>query len=109
VVTAQGNPDKGSPAGDREPAEPATPILGLDPAVIASRVINEAASHVAVVVKPAAAAAVATTFSFPLILMVAVLFFLLLQRRLDDRDPKLRAAPRNTADVMLEFQDEDGL
>ena len=85
------------------------PAPGLDPAVIAGAVFNEAAVRVAVVVKPAAAAAVATTFSFPLILMMAVLLFLLVQRRLDARDPKLRAAPRSAADSLLEFKDEDGL
>jgi hypothetical protein len=61
------------------------------------------------VVKPAAAAAVASTFSFPLTLMIAVLLFLLVQRHMDARDPKLRAAPRTTAEALLEFQDEDGL
>ena len=108
-MTAQGNSTAGSTGGDRKPSEPAAPIPGLDPGVIAGSVINEAAVRVSAVVKPAAAAAVATTFSFPLILMAAVVFFLLLQRRMDDHDPKLRAAPRATADVMLEFQDEDGL
>ena len=60
-------------------------------------------------VKPAAAAAVATTFSFPLALMVAVLLFLFVQRYLDARDPKLRAAPRSMADALVEFQDEERL
>ena len=109
-MTAQGNTSgTGSPAGDPEPAGPAAPFAGLDAGVIAGKVFTEAAVRVSSVVKPAAAAAIATTFSFPLILMVAVLFFLLGQRRLDDHDPKLRTAPRSTADAMLEFQDEDRL
>jgi hypothetical protein len=41
--------------------------------------------------------------------MLAVLLFLLVQRRLDDRDPKLRAALRSPADALLEFEDEDRL
>ena len=85
------------------------PEPGLDPALIADTVIAEAAVRVGTVVKPAAAAAVASTFSFPLTLMIAVLLFLLVQRHMDARDPKLRAAPRTTAEALLEFQDEDGL
>jgi hypothetical protein len=52
---------------------------------------------------------VASTFSFPLALMLAVLLFLLVQRQLDHRDPKLRAAPRTLADALLAFEDEDRL
>jgi hypothetical protein len=85
------------------------PTLGLDPAVIATIVINDAAIRVAGLVKPAAAAAVATTFSFPLILMLAVLLFLVVQRHLDRRDPKLRASSRTGADAILEFQEEEHL
>ena len=40
---------------------------------------------------------------------IPVLVFLLVQRYVDARDPKLRAAPRSKADVVVEFQDEDGL
>jgi hypothetical protein len=105
-VTAQAEP---GPASGGQGPKPAAPVPGLDPGVIANTVINEAAVRVSVVVKPAAAAAVATTFSFPLALMVAVLVFLLVQRYVDARDPKLRAAPRSKADVVVEFQDEDGL
>jgi hypothetical protein len=109
VVTAQGEPSgAGAPTTGKGP-QPAAPIPGLDPGVIATTVINEAAIRVSVVVKPAAAAAVATTFSFPLALMLAVLLFLLVQRHLDARDPKLRVAPRSNADSVVEFQDEDGL
>jgi hypothetical protein len=77
--------------------------------LIADTVITEAASRVAVVVKPAAVTAVATTFSFPLTLMIAVLLFLLVQRHLDARDPKLRAAPRSTNDALIRYEDEEGL
>jgi len=44
-----------------------------------------------------------------LTLMLAVLGFLLVQRYVDRRDPKLRAAPRSTADGLVEFKDEEGL
>jgi hypothetical protein len=95
----------------RHSAPPAAvvPMLGLDPAVIATIMINEASIRVAALVKPAAAAAVATTFSFPLILMLAVLLFLVVQRHLDRRDPKLRASSRTGADSILEFQEEERL
>jgi hypothetical protein len=99
----------GSGGGAQAPAKPAGPRPGLDPGAIADTVLNEAVVRVSTVVKPAAAAAVATTFSFPLVLMLAVLLFLLVQRWLDARDPKLRAAPRSTAETWLEFQDEERL
>ena len=41
--------------------------------------------------------------------MLAVLVFLLVQRFVDGRDPKLRAAPRSAGEALLEFRDEDGL
>jgi preprotein translocase subunit YajC len=48
-------------------------------------------------------AAVATTFTFPLLLMLAVFFFLITQRRLDERDPKLRNAPLTGAETTIAF------
>jgi hypothetical protein len=99
----------GPPGGNHGSSGDQAPIRGLDPGGIAGSVIHEAATSVSTVVKPAAAAAVAATFSFPLVLMFAVLFFLLVQRRLDDRDPKLRAAPRSQAEAWLEFEEEDRL
>lgn len=98
----------GSPGGGQGSVKP-QPRPGLDSGAIADTVISEAVVRVGTVVKPAAAAAVATTFSFPLTLMIAVLAFLLVQRFIDARDPKLRAAPRFTAESLLEFEDEDGL
>jgi hypothetical protein len=41
--------------------------------------------------------------------MLAVLLFLVVQSRLDDRDPKLRAAPGSTAETLLTFEDEEAL
>lgn len=58
-------------------------------------------------VRPEAVRAVAATFTFPLALAVLVLLFLVLQRRLDDRDPKLRNAPRSTGEAYLAFEEED--
>jgi hypothetical protein len=52
------------------------------------------------------AVVVAATFGFPLALMLAVLLFLIIQSRLDDRDPKLRAAPLTSADTFLPFKNE---
>jgi hypothetical protein len=67
---------------------------------------SQAVTQVAIVVKPAAAAAVATTFTFPLALMIAVLLFVVAQGRVDHRDPKLRAAPRTSAETVLPFEEE---
>jgi hypothetical protein len=102
----QGKTSDTTPTAPRPPAGPGSL---LDPIVIADRVLAEAATQVAAVVRPGAAAAVATTFSFPLTLMLAVLAFLLVQRYVDRRDPKLRAAPRSTAEGLVEFKDEEGL
>jgi hypothetical protein len=102
-----GDPSRGS--STTAPRPTATRPSVLDSIVIADRVLAEAATQVATIVRPGAAAAVATTFSFPLTLMLAVLVFLLVQRYVDRRDPKLRAAPRSTADGLIEFKDEEGL
>jgi hypothetical protein len=102
----QGKSSVSSPTAPRPQVAPGSP---LDPLLIADQVITQAASQVAAVVRPAAAAAVATTFGFPLTLMLAVLVFLLVQRYVDRRDPKLRAAPRSTAEGLLEFKDEERL
>jgi len=106
VSRGQGKTSGGSATAPRPPVAQGSP---LDPIVIADRVLAQAASQVAAVVRPGAAAAVATTFSFPLALMLAVLVFLLVQRYVDRRDPKLRAAPRSTAESLVEFKDEEGL
>ena len=68
---------------------------------------------VVVVVVPVPVVPVSTGAGTPyvnaLTLMLAVLGFLLVQRYVDRRDPKLRAAPRSTADGLVEFKDEEGL
>ena len=101
MATRASNPTAPRPAPAQLPV--------VTPIVIADQALAEAASQVATIVRPAAAAAVAATFSFPLTLMLAVLGFLLVQRYVDRRDPKLRAAPRSTADGLVEFKDEEGL
>jgi hypothetical protein len=58
------------------------------------------------VVRAEAVASVATTFSFPLALALLVVLFLLVQPRLDDRDPKLRTAPRSPADLLVGFEED---
>ena len=58
-------------------------------------------------VKPAVVAALAQTFTFPLALAAIVLLFLLIQSRLDERDPKLRYAPRSAGEAYIEFEEED--
>jgi hypothetical protein len=70
-------------------------------------VLAVVSEQVRTTVKPAAVAAVATTFTFPLALALAVLIFLLIQARLDDRDPKLRYAPRSAGETYVAFQEED--
>ncbi len=74
-----------------------------------SAVVMGAANEVARVVKPAAAAAVAATFGFPLVLTLAVLLFVIAQAQLDKRDPKLRDAPRSTAETRIPFEEESSL
>ena len=51
-----------------------------------------------------AVASVAATFSFPMALALLVVLFLVVQPRLDDRDPKLRTAPRSQADLLVELR-----
>lgn len=96
-------------APPRDGGSPAGAPNALLPAEVVGGVLAAAVEQVATVVKPEAAALVATAFSFPLLLMAAVIFFLIGQGRVDDRDPKLRAAPRTTKDMVLSFQDEEEL
>jgi hypothetical protein len=72
-------------------------------------VASAAADQAAIVVKPSAAVAVASSFAFPLLLMVIVVFFLVVQPRMDGRDPKLRAAPRTAAEMLVPFEEETSL
>jgi hypothetical protein len=120
-----------SPAGPDEPAPTSSPVLvaggsgpgpsatpggavagtgskgsGASPAPREADGFGAAASFAGSLIKPDAAAAVATTFGFPIALMVAVVLFLLLQPRLDDRDPKLRQAPRAHSELLLPFERE---
>jgi hypothetical protein len=64
------------------------------------------AQQAASVVRPEAVASVAATFSFPLALALLVVLFLLVQPRLDDRDPKLRRAPRAASDTLIAFEED---
>ncbi|OGO58557.1 MAG: hypothetical protein A2V85_09980 [Chloroflexi bacterium RBG_16_72_14] len=80
------------------------PSDGLSGAVDA--IVGFAVDGASRVLRPEAAAAVATTFGFPLALALLVLLFLLVQSRLDDRDPKLRSAPRTMADTLVAFEDD---
>ena len=100
----------GGPAG-LDPSSVGGAILpppgGVDGGILA--LVSGVAGQVSQSVKPAAAVAVAATFGFPLLLMIAVLLFLVVQSRLDDRDPKLRAAPLTNADTLIPFRDEDAL
>jgi hypothetical protein len=73
---------------------------------VVDTIISAAAEHVGRIVKPAAAGAVAVTFGFPLILTMAVTAFLAVQHRLDSRDPKLRIAPQNHVETVLQFREE---
>ena len=52
-------------------------------------------------------AALAQNFTFPLSLAVLVVLFLLVQGRLDERDPKLRYAPRSAGEAFIAFEEED--
>jgi hypothetical protein len=69
-------------------------------------IIGYAADGTARAVQPEAAATVVTTFGFPFGLAALVLLFLLIQPRLDERDPKLRRAPRTMSDTLVAFDDD---
>ena len=79
---------------------------GPGPVDLVVNAFNETARTVGNVVKPEAAARVAQTFSFPLALALLVVIFLVVQPRLDDRDPKLRSAPRSPADLLVAFEED---
>jgi hypothetical protein len=64
------------------------------------------AAQAARVVRAEAVASVAANFSFPLALALLVVLFLVVQPRLDDRDPKLRTAPRSRDDQLVGFQED---
>ena len=79
---------------------------GAGPVDLVLGMVNETARSVGNVVKPEAAARVASTFSFPLALALLVVIFLVVQPRLDDRDPKLRSAPRSPSDLLVAFEED---
>jgi hypothetical protein len=116
-VTAAVVPPTGSGAIDGGSGETGGPVIdsvrtptqdrpsdGLSGTVEA--IVGFAVDGASRVLQPEAAAAVATTFGFPLALALLVVLFLLVQSRLDDRDPKLRSAPRTMADTLVAFEDD---
>jgi hypothetical protein len=72
-------------------------------------VLSVTATEAAKVVRPEVAAAVASTFGFPIGLALVVVAFLVLQNRLDNRDPKLRAAAASWTERTLPYEREDEL
>jgi hypothetical protein len=78
------------PAPDRPAPNPSA----LSPFDILGSVVTGAVGNVGLVIQPAAA--------------LAVLLFLVIQDQVDRRDPKLRAAPRNSAEVLIRFETEEG-
>jgi hypothetical protein len=106
-----GAPGSG-PAGGGVPTIPVGPDRPDAPAIGGGfdglvRSVAQAVERVGGAIRPDAAATVATTFGFPIALALLVLAFLLVQSRMDDRDPKLRSAPRTMADTLVAFVDED--
>jgi hypothetical protein len=83
------------------------PASHLGPGDLLGSFVTGVAERFGPSVKPAVA--IAATFGFPLALMLAVLLFLIIQSRLDDRDPKLRAAPLTSSETYLPFADEGDL
>jgi hypothetical protein len=109
--TGGGPTDRGGPTGggtastggrtvEPGPAVERGPVAAMVDAIVG---VAEGAARV---VRPEAVAGVAQTFSFPLALALVVVLFLLVQPRLDDRDPKLRTAPRSPADLLVGFEDD---
>jgi hypothetical protein len=76
---------------------------------VVQQVLSAAADQVRRAVKPEAAIAVTTEFTFPMALTLAVLGFLAVQGWVDNRDPKLRRAPRHAVETYVQFRDEDEL
>ena len=74
-----------------------------------SDVVGAAVDQVSRVVQPEAVVAVAAEFTFPISLAVAVLAFLMAHGHVDRRDPKLRNAPRDGVETLVQFQGEDQL
>jgi hypothetical protein len=97
-----GSVPPGAPSSGGSPSSQ----LGGDGGVIEA-VIGAVTSQVQSTVRPAVVAALAQTFTFPLALAAIVLLFLLIQGRLDERDPKLRYAPRSAGEAYIEFGEED--
>lgn len=101
------------------PAAPAAPELPSEPAVavesgavvggVFGQIVGVAAEQVGRYVHPEAVAIVAAEFTFPLVLALGVLAFLVVQHRVDRRDPKLRLAPQNVVETLVQFQGEDQL
>ena len=100
---ATGGPGATGGDGVRDPLV-GRPSDGLQGAVDA--IVGFAVEGAGRVLQPEAAATVATTFGFPITLAILVLLFLLVQSRMDDRDPKLRSAPRSLADTLVAFEDD---
>jgi hypothetical protein len=89
------------------PLEPVGP--GAVVGQVFGQVVTLAAEQVSRYVRPEAAALVATQFTFPLALALAVLAFLFVQHQVDRRDPKLRIAPQNVVETLIQFQGEEQL
>jgi hypothetical protein len=83
-----------------------SPQVERSPVDVVLGAILGATRDAAGAIRPEVAVAVATTFGFPLALALLVLLFLLVQSRLDDRDPKLRAAARSQGHLLVGFEDD---
>ncbi len=112
VASIAGNGDDrdghggGGGAGPRSDSATVVPAGPGGVAGMIDAIIGFAADGTARVLRPEAAATVVTSFGFPIALAALVLLFLLVQPRLDDRDPKLRHAPRTLSDTLVAFEDD---
>lgn len=104
--------DPGSTSGGRPASSSRRPASGVRSApvvpggdgTIEERAAADAAARPAIARLRRVTVPAARQFGFPLGLAVLVLAFLAVQARLDDRDPKLAAAPVTVDDDLLRFQ-----
>jgi hypothetical protein len=98
---------------DGQVVTPTVPLAPIGPGAVVGQVFGHvvtlAAEQVGRYVRPEAAVLVATEFTFPLALAFAVLVFLVVQHQVDRRDPKLRIAPQNVVETLIQFQGEEQL
>jgi hypothetical protein len=107
AVEPGGTTSSGSPQGATGGSGPSHDghAKGDDGGLLGS-LLSGLAKRITETVRPEAVEAIARSFGFPLALALLVIIFLLVQDRLDDRDPKLRHAPRSAGETYIAFEED---